>query len=41
MKKLVLAVMVLTGVLSFGVANQGIENQEATTIKYLDHGETI
>ncbi|EJQ40325.1 hypothetical protein IEI_05503 [Bacillus wiedmannii] len=42
MKKVLLTVMIFTGILSFGVANQSIEQQSAkANLLYLDHGETI
>ncbi|CAH2465033.1 hypothetical protein P4U03_28075 [Bacillus mycoides] len=42
MKKVLLTVMIFTGILSFGVANQSIEQQSAkANLLCLDHGETI
>ncbi|KFM95144.1 hypothetical protein [Bacillus clarus] len=42
MKKVLLTVMIFTGILSFGVANQSIEKQPAKAkLLCLDHGETI
>ncbi|SDY93678.1 MULTISPECIES: hypothetical protein [Bacillus] len=42
MKKLILTVMIFTGILSVGVANQSIEEPSAkANLLCLDHGETI
>ncbi|WP_255287361.1 hypothetical protein [Bacillus pseudomycoides] len=42
MKKVLLTVMIFTGILSFGVANQFIKEPSAkANLLCLDHGETI
>lgn len=42
MKKVLLTVMIFTGILSFGIANQSIEKQSVkVNLLCLNHGETI